>query len=67
MKVTEYTVTYREQTDEPQQRKKFYIAHMAKAFAAGIELWGGVTIITDKQVEEADVDKKIWEENYGKR
>lgn len=53
-KIIEYTVTFRYSTDEPQQEEKFYTPEAARNKAKEVELWGGVSVITDDVIEESE-------------
>lgn len=51
-KIIEYTVTYRYNSEEPQTEEKFYTAGAARSKAMEVELWGGVSVITEEVVED---------------
>lgn len=51
-KIIEYTVTFRYSTEEPQQEEKFYTPGAARSKAMEVELWGGVSVITEEIVED---------------
>lgn len=53
-KIIEYTVTYRYSAEEPQAEEKFYTPEAARSKAREVELWGGVSVITDDVVDESE-------------
>ena len=56
MKIIQYVVIYRYNAGEPQQEEICYTPAAARAFAANVELWGGVYIINEVDVEEGDIN-----------
>lgn len=56
MLIMQYVVTYRYSKDEPQAEEICYTPEAARAFAASVDLWGGVYVITESTVEEDDVN-----------
>lgn len=53
-KIIEYTVTYRYSASEPQAEEKFYTPAAANNKAREVELWGGVSIVTEEVVDDED-------------
>lgn len=51
-KIIEYTVTYRYNSEEPQATEKLYTKEAANSLAMQVELWGGVSIVTEEVVED---------------
>lgn len=54
MQIMVYLVTYKYNTGEPQAVEKCYTPEAARAFAATVELWGGVAVINEDTEEEGE-------------
>jgi len=56
MRIIQYIVTYKYNAGEEQAEEICYTPDAARKFAATVELWGGVAVINEVDVEEGDIN-----------
>ena len=55
-RIIQYVVTYKHSTQEPQQEEIFYTPEAARSKMASVELWGGIAIMSEQDIDEEDVN-----------